>query len=361
MGSLNLHAGLSLKEREHIKELKWLARNRRWEEAVRLMSLEAQPSPIFRTSVLDACTKSMQPDAAWQIFSEMPVKTMEAYGSLVDLMGRLRRTKVAEDLVSEMQENILQPNHVIYTSLITAYGHGQNIDKVFDTLEQMKAEGLPVDRITYAAAMAACARAGDKDSTWNLFRSMVASGVEVQITHLTSLIVSCAQTKDEARAREALAEISNRGIPLDKVVYTAFIQSLPAKGPESADAALAVLREMRSKEVLPNTYTYNAALQVASESGAEDCFQKLLAEMEVVGLLRNRETEFRISRHYSRAEEEPRQQEEVATSHADIEVGTVPPLPVGWLRATDPSTGRAYYWQEVNPSGTVTWDRPPAK
>ncbi|CAL1142064.1 unnamed protein product [Cladocopium goreaui] len=56
------------------------------------------------------------------------------------------------------------------------------------------------------------------------------------------------------------------------------------------------------------------------------------------------------------------EQKEAAKSSPKAAGPTVPkePLPEGWCAHLDPGTGRLYYWQEVDPSNTVTWDRPVA-
>merc|ERR1711964_411606 len=33
-------------------------------------------------------------------------------------------------------------------------------------------------------------------------------------------------------------------------------------------------------------------------------------------------------------------------------------LPLGWNFDEDPASGKTYYWQDSNPSGTTTWKRP---
>jgi len=342
-------------QRKQIKEVRWLSRNRRWEEAVHLMSLEAEPNPIFRTAVLDACVKSLQQRAAWQVFNEMPMKTTAAYNSLIALQGRLKQIEVAEDLLHKMRDNGLQPDFVTYTTLITAYGTVHDVEKALATLERMKAEGMQVDRVAYGAAMSACAKAGDKDSTWKLLGAMDEARLETDITHLTSLIVSCARTKDEARAREAFPEFSKRGIALDSIVYTSFIHCLPVTGKQAVDAAVEVLKEMKGRAILPDTHTYNAAIRVAVTCEAEDRSRELLAEMESAGFQPNRETEFILSggNNFYRG-----QDQQALSSPGDVAAASQPALPPGWASAADPSTGRSYYWREADPAGSTTWERP---
>jgi len=327
-----------------------------------MLSLEAEPNPFFRTAVLDACVKSLQQRVAWQVFNEMPIKTVAAYNSLIALQGRLRRIEAAEDLLQRMQDNCLQPDFVTYTTMITAYGSVHDVEKALGTLQRMKAEGMPVDRVAYGAAMSSCAKAGDKESTWKLLHTMDAARLEVDVTHLTNLIVSCARSKDLARAREALMEMKERGVARDSIVYTAFVNCIPLEGKQAADAAVEVLREMESVTVPPDIHVYNAAIRVAASVGAEDRLQGMLAEMKAAGLQPNHETEVITSNFHRSTEEGQRQQQQQqpSSNFGSASPTSQPPLPAGWASAMDPATGRAYFWSKADPAATTTWERPEA-
>ncbi|CAK0910557.1 unnamed protein product, partial [Prorocentrum cordatum] len=49
-----------------------LGRRRRWEEALVVFGREPAPNPALYTAALDACCRSLQQRAAWELFRQMP-------------------------------------------------------------------------------------------------------------------------------------------------------------------------------------------------------------------------------------------------------------------------------------------------
>lgn len=349
-------------QREQTKEVRRLGRERRWEEALHVMALQPEPNPVLRSVAVDACVKSMQSEAAWRVFNDMPEKTVPAYNSLLFLLGRQKKIASAEGLVAQMKDESLSPDFVTYTTLMSAYGASHQVDDALRVLGDMKAAQMPVDRITYGAAMSACAKAGEKDKVKDLLAEMDTMRVQADISHLTSLVVSCARSKDEPRAREAMQELQQRNVTADTIVYTAFIGCLSGNDRSLIEKAEAVLKEMKDLQVLPDTYAYNAVLKAAGDCCASDRFEAVLGELEASGLAKNQETSV-VMANMRRAEARASEwQNSMAEEKASMTPQAVPEaaLPEGWAQALDPASGRAYYWKQADPAGSTTWERPVA-
>merc|ERR1719201_1069241 len=129
----------------------------------------------------------------------MEEKDVVSYNTMIGLCGSAKEMSVAETLWQEMLQKNMQPNLLVYTSMIKAYGQSGYVDKALTTLESMRAHCAP-DAFTYAAAMSAVARTGDYSRTRELFVEMTSAGIAPSHHHFNSLLTSCASVGDASTA-----------------------------------------------------------------------------------------------------------------------------------------------------------------
>lgn len=367
---------VSPEERELAAEMRALAKSRQWEQAIALFSTVQEPGPHLLYSALFACTKAFQVEGAWKIFNEWQSRPLPAYNLMVSMLSRTRRVHEVEHLWQELQRQSLEPNSVTYTSLMTAYGTVGNSQAVLRVFAEMETKGLPITEVEYGSAMAACGKSADFAKASELLQRMDMSRIEPHIGHFTSLMLSCASTGDEARARGAWHEMQRRGLQPDVVAYTCLAACL--SGQDAWASAQALRGEMEAAGLRPHVFFYNELLRISDAAGEAEAFQRLLREMEETGVVRNTKTEHRIATHQRSLQMQEREREweqragggfpgdrggggggfESRMARTAHPAAGVIPLPAGWYEATDPGTGRSYYWREDDPHGSVTWERP---
>jgi len=332
---------LDAEQRQLCLEVARLGRQRQWREALAIFgSVEAGRK--LRTAALSACARSLQLEHGRRIFNEMPEKTVPACNAYLMLLGRLKRIRDVEDLLTFMHAQQLRPSGVTYGVLMTAYGMVRDMSGVMKALRDMRAASITPTTITFGSALGAAGRAGDTDTAMALLREMEHLRLDIGPGHLTSTIVSCAQRKDETKARELFQDMRRRSLKPNVVAYTGLLACIPPSDGalEKADLLLA---EMKSETVQPDGYMYNELLNLSVAMRNPQRFQDVLAEMQAQGIAPTRETELR-QQQFQRLLEELKP--------------ASPGLPQGWQEAKDPASGRSYYWHEANPNGTTTWDRP---
>jgi len=348
------------------KQMRQLARERRWEEALEIYARFPYPDHQLSTTAMDACAKSLQLEPAKRVFEAMPMKSTPSYNVMINLLGRLKRVHEAEPLLQRMVEDTCEPNSITMTGLITGHGMVYDSNAAVRVLEEME-EGpkqLPTGPVTYGAAMAACARAGDLPRCEQLLQRMDQKRIEVGSAHLVSLVNSCAREKLEDRARQAFQEIRNRGFKPDIFAYTCLLNCL--HGEEAMVKADALFAEMQAEGMRPDTFVFNALLGVAISANDSQRFGTLLEEMARRGLQPTGETRLRRSEMANREERLAREQARAAYAARDAQQHVSAqqqqqqqaPLPAGWHEHMDPTSGRTYYWMASNPAGTTTWERP---
>lgn len=340
---------LDMEQRRYILQVAQLGRDRNWQEALSILATVAEPGPKLRTAAISACARALQLDPGVKLFEAMPQKTTVAYNALMTLLGRMRRTYDCERLLQRMKDDKLSPSCVTYCCLMNAYGMVQDGQAVARMLDELKATGARISAATYGSALGALARAGDKDRAFALLREMEENKVQPGLGHLTSAVVACARGKDEEHARAIIRVMLERSIPPDVVTYTGLIASIPFNG-EAVAKAESVISDMKQQNIKLDVFVYNELMQVALGCKLPEKCRQIYDEMTAAGVPPTRETELRLRRLQEL-------EQDVMTSKTP----STSPLPPGWHEATDPASGQKYYWNQSDPNGSTTWDRPIAK
>merc|ERR1711957_515500 len=108
----------------------------------------------------------------------------------------------------------------------------------------------------------------------------------------TSLVSTCVQGKDYEQARRFWDEFAQRGLKPDVISYTTLLNCV--HGDDAMAHADAIRAEMRTAQVAPDTFLFNAVLCVAQEAKLFEQFDDVLVEMDSAGVRRNQETERRV-------------------------------------------------------------------
>lgn len=322
------------KQQPLVAEVHALGKRRQWEQALALFAGVPSPHVALREAIVTACAKAAELDHANRLFDAMPLKTLPAYNAIILMLARRRRSREAIQVFELMQEASIRPSAATYAAVITAHGMVRDAPSAVAAFDEMERRGILGNAITFNAVLTACGKAGDSQGAKALLSRMEAASVPIRMSHITSAIAACAPGKDEIQARDFLAKALALQLKPDVIVYTALIACA-----RSREQAATFLAEMRAAEVRPDAYTYNQLLQIEVESGEPVRFQELIEQMEREGIRPNRETEVR------------RQQYSDLTAKRSS-------LPRGWSAATDPTSGRQYYWHEGDPNGSVTWTQP---
>lgn len=348
-GTPLISGDISVELKAATSQISRLGRQRKWEEALAVFASISEPDAVLQSAAVDACARALQLDVAQRLFSEMPVKNLGAYTSLINMFGRLRRVAEAEDLMRNMQQDCIQPDGFVYTSIVMAYGTSGNVDSAMRMFRQRQSL-FPPSKIAFGAAMSACGRNGMLHETLALLAEMEAADLQPDVEHLTSVITACARKRDEASGREAFADLRRRGLRPDAVVFSALIGCL--KGDGASAKAEALLAEMEQEGIPADSFVFDAMLEVSLSGMEVERFHGLVADMERRGLRQTGATQRKIR---IMGEQQSRYQARQALPQVP---GQTVPLPPGWHATLDPSTGVHYYWNEKDPSNSVTWQRP---
>ncbi|CAN6552599.1 unnamed protein product [Malus baccata var. baccata] len=97
------------------------------------------------------------------------------YNTLLDAMGRARRPWQAKKIYREMISKELSPNWVTYASLLRAYGRARYSDDALNVYKEMKEKGLELNVILYNTLLVMCADVGYTNEAVEIFEEMKSS------------------------------------------------------------------------------------------------------------------------------------------------------------------------------------------
>jgi len=330
-------------------EVQELGRQRRWQEALLRFAEVHEPDMYLRGVVLQACVNARKVKEAWSIFNSMPMKPLPIYNMMINLLGRTRSLRDAEQLLQELRDGCLEPDCITMVSMISAYGYSKQPEAAVRTLDDMEARGMTPTEVAYGAAMSACGRVGDREGGARLLARMDAARVEPHVGHITSLVTASVVANDTAQAERDFEELRKRGLQPDTVAYTSLAASYT--GPGALANIQGLLKKMDASRVEPHAFFFNEYLRACRESGDPGIFDRVLGEMSARGVTPNNAT-LQLKFHHQLDQTDQKRQQNDTPQVPSLA------LPVGWREAVDPATGQPYYWKDTDPAGTTTWIRP---
>lgn len=205
------------------------------------------------------------------------------YTAAIEACAKARMWQKALALLTEMEDQGIDPTEVTFSVTITACGNGGQWQRALDLLDTMRSRKMKINLITYNAAITAVSKAAKhsaKSSScdnqlWPLIKRLLdqmrSDGIEPDGFSFSAAISCCGA---EGRWEEALhlLELMEKGGPRtrpNKIAYSAAISSCGRAG--QVDHAITLFRRMRDQGIAADRVAYNAlfsALRVARRSDA---------------------------------------------------------------------------------------------
>jgi pentatricopeptide repeat domain-containing protein 1 len=210
-------------------ELNSFARTGNWEGALQTFEHLQQSSLVHRnvyhyTTVLKACSRAGQMDAAMKVFRQMKANQVKpnvyTYTTLINGCAMTKKIDVALRLFAEMRLAEVPPNVRTMTALITACSRCGQWEKAFQVLDQCEELLIAPNVLTYTAAMDGCRRAGVCAPAVALLESKMCDATQVRPNEVTynTVLGACTAAKDYAAAQRVFARMVADGY--DPIEYT---------------------------------------------------------------------------------------------------------------------------------------------
>lgn len=163
-----------------------------WEMALglyeRLPMYGLKENHVISNCILSTLIEAAQYTLAYEIFDRMKtlgIHTVFSYSILMSAFESEGKWEKAIEVYESMGRENIQPNNVIFNSVLKAcLRHGQ-FQKVVDLFHKYSQQVLP-DAITYSLVISALGQLGDFDAAYKLFRSVTEPNSEVKVGRSSS-------------------------------------------------------------------------------------------------------------------------------------------------------------------------------
>ncbi|KAL2554701.1 Pentatricopeptide repeat-containing protein [Forsythia ovata] len=145
-------------------------------------------------------------------------------GRVTDMVRMLEAMRHQEDRTGH-------PDHVTYTTVISAFVKAGSMDKAQQVLAEMARIRVPANLITYNILLKGYCQQLQIDKAEELIRVMISdAGIEPDVVSYNTLIDGCILVDDSAGALAYFNEMRKRGITPTKISYTTLMKAFALSG-----------------------------------------------------------------------------------------------------------------------------------
>jgi len=238
------------------------------------------PAEGVLTAVVSLCAESRHIQMAEHILSYARRMNMSAtlglYAAMVKVYGHAQLFDKTCSLYALMQEDRVQPDTVVYGSLIKAAVESGRLELARTLFRE---SGNP-DLLNYMSLIRAAGREKDLNKALELLEELEAAPLAIDATAYNCVLEVCVASGNRAAATKLLKRMESKG-HVDVVSYNTFMKVLFADGAHTEITG--VLQSMRSRGLRPNAVTYNSLVKDAVMRQDIQSAWKLIGQMEEEG------------------------------------------------------------------------------
>jgi len=101
------------------------------------------------------------------------------YGILVDTLGKVGKTKHAEEMVEYMRSKSINPDTIIYNYLVQGMARAKHLDDAVRVVEKMIAEKVPASEATCRPLITNLVRDKKRDHARNILKLCKEQGMDI--------------------------------------------------------------------------------------------------------------------------------------------------------------------------------------
>ncbi|OIT35985.1 PREDICTED: pentatricopeptide repeat-containing protein At3g09650, chloroplastic [Nicotiana attenuata] len=214
--------------------------------------------------------------------SRMYTTLMKGYmnaGRVTDMVRMLEAMRHLGDSESH-------PDHVTYTTVITAFVKQGLMDRAREVLAEMARIGVPANRVTYNVLIKGYCQQLQIDKAEELIKEMFDTGIEPDVVSYNTIIDGCILVDDSAGALSYFNEMRASGIAPTKVSYTTLMKAFASSG--QAKLANKVFDEMlKDPRVKVDLVAWNMLVDVYSKLGKVEEAKSVIERMKENGIYPN--------------------------------------------------------------------------
>ncbi|XP_073062908.1 pentatricopeptide repeat-containing protein At3g09650, chloroplastic-like [Primulina eburnea] len=201
--------------------------------------------------------------------------------------GRVADTVRMLEAMRHQKDSASHPDHVTYTTVISAFVRDGSMDKARQVLAEMARIHVPANLVTYNILLKGYCQQLQIDKAEILIREMINEAkMEPDVVSYNTLIDGCILVDDSAGALSYFNEMRKRGIPPTKVSYTTLMKAFASSG--QPKLAAKVFDEMLiDSRVKVDLIAWNMLVEGYCKLGKVDEAKSVIQRMKENGLYPN--------------------------------------------------------------------------
>ncbi|EEF37150.1 pentatricopeptide repeat-containing protein At3g09650, chloroplastic [Ricinus communis] len=197
--------------------------------------------------------------------------------------GRVSDTIRMLEAMRHQDDNASHPDHVSYTTVISALVKAGSMDRARQVLAEMTRIGVPANRITYNILLKGHCQHLQIDKAKELLKEMDENAeIEPDVVSYNTMIDGCIQVDDSAGALAFFNEMREKGIAPTKISYTTLMKAFSLSGqPKLANQ---VFDEMfKDPRVKVDLIAWNVLVEAYCKLGLVEQAKKIIQRMKENG------------------------------------------------------------------------------
>ncbi|BAT75745.1 hypothetical protein VIGAN_01366000 [Vigna angularis var. angularis] len=216
----------------------------------------------------------LMPDEEMESVGVQP--NLVVYNTLLEAMGKAGKPGFARGLFEEMIESGVVPNEKTLTAVIKIYGKARWSRDALELWQRMKENDWPMDFILYNTLLNMCADVGLVEEAETLFRDMKQSAhCKPDSWSYTAMLNIYGSQGDVDKAMKLFEEMSKSGVELNVMGFTCLIQCLGRA--MEFDDLVRVFYSSVERGIKPDDRLCGCLLSVVSLSQGNKDEEKVLA------------------------------------------------------------------------------------
>lgn len=217
----------------------------------------------------------------WDLWHEMEHRGTEpnqiVVGCMLDALVNNNEVEKAVSLLEEIKGRV-QPNAIMYTTLIKGFASTQQSDRAIEMWRRMRKEGMPMNQVSYNSVIDTQARVGAMDEAHEVIEAMKADRVEPDaITFSTTVKGYCVQGNLD-KAFEVFRGMQKAGLVRDSVVFNTLLDGCVRHA--KWDLADGLMEELEKSDfVAPSSFTLGILVKMYGRRKQLDKAFHVVAEM----------------------------------------------------------------------------------
>eukprot|EP00871_Galdieria_phlegrea_P003441 jgi/Galph1/4098/GphlegSOOS_G2739.1 len=217
---------------------------------------------------MDSLLKSGKIEECIRTFLSMPSlgvkRDVASWSIYVTALGRMEKYNEAEQSLSSMHKEHIQPNIYTYSALIEALGKGGLCLRALRQFRAMsELDNISPNTVTYNAVIKILSRCRKNDcggirTAMGLFREMHSKGCIPDVVTYATLIDAFSKRKEPEKAFKLFREMKNVNIKPNNYCYSSIISAFSRVG--QIEKALSILDEMVLDNIFPDVFAFNALI-----------------------------------------------------------------------------------------------------